>query len=85
MKLINPGTLPTASAIHDRCIAQGVTSGTALRILRELMKRDRLDDARRLLNALGFDWRPSKADCPKCGATCLCADVEAVMAAGGGE
>jgi hypothetical protein len=52
------GTLPTASALFAPCRAAGVTADSALRVLRSLMMKERLADALRLLNSLGFTWQP---------------------------
>ena len=80
LKLIAPGTLPTPSALVLCARAMDTTPRDALDLLRGLMRRGRVDDARRMLNALGWDWTESKADCPKCHASdgCMCAEVDAL-------
>ena len=85
MILIDHGTLPTASALHVAARGQGTTSHEVLRLCRALMAIGRIDETRRLLVSLGFDWRQSKAACPLCGEAddCMCVDLEAVRKAVG--
>lgn len=75
------GTLPTRSFLASR-LGAGRKPGVDehLAALRCLMSAGNELGALRMLNALGFDWLPSKATCPTCGVVgeCMCADVEAV-------
>lgn len=60
---IAPGTLPTASAIYTRCRELGVAPDATLRTLRALLRHGHAEQARALLNTLGFTWsEPSVSD-----------------------
>lgn len=73
--MLKYGTLPTASMLHIH--APGVPANDVRETLRGLIRHERHDDARRLLNGLGFDWLPL-AGCTCGGSPCICADVAAV-------
>lgn len=78
MITIAPGTLPTPNALHAPCRAAGVTAATTLEVLRALLRKGRTDDARRLLNAVGFDWSDDVDALPDAG---MQEAIDAVQAA----